>query len=81
MLCEAVRPGQVSTRKNTNAMSRAKIAAIIVSATGQPDLFRCGLPPSTSRGFIKRKKYRPPGPQGMKGGCSPQNNFSKLRSK
>jgi len=62
-------------------MSRAKIAAIIVSATGQPDLFRCGLPPSTNRGFIKRKKYRPPGPQGMKGGCSPQNNFSKLRSK
>jgi hypothetical protein len=25
------------------------------------------------------KKYRPPRPMGVKGGCSPQNNLGKLR--
>jgi len=27
-----------------------------------------------------QKKYRPPRPMGVKGGCSPQNNPPKLRS-
>ncbi|HEY0369919.1 MAG TPA: hypothetical protein VGC85_10000, partial [Chthoniobacterales bacterium] len=30
-------------------------------------------------GAIRTKKYRPPRPMDVKGGCSPQNNLPKLR--
>ena len=30
---------------------------------------------------IRAKKYRPPRPKDVKGGCSPQNNLPKLRTK
>jgi len=29
-------------------------------------------------GFSSPKKYRPPHPMGVKGGCSPQNNLRNL---
>jgi hypothetical protein len=29
---------------------------------------------------LLQKKYRPPRPIGVKGGCSPQNNLANLRS-
>jgi hypothetical protein len=30
--------------------------------------------------FFSQKKYRPPRPMGVKGGCSPQNNLPKSAS-
>ena len=32
------------------------------------------------RGRLSAKKYRPPRPMGVKGGCSPQNNLQNLCS-
>jgi hypothetical protein len=36
---------------------------------------RSVIPPSSFFGASSLKKYRPPRPMGVKGGCSPQNNL------
>jgi len=54
------------------------MSAMSVNATGQEVPLRraefgigCSFP-------LTPKKYRPPRPMGVKGGCSPQNNLAKL---
>src|SRR5690349_12738673 len=77
------RRGQLSIRWKTKAARSARMRTIRTAAKAQPT--RCGLASAPGRFVgksISPKKYRPPHPKGMKGGCSPQNNLQiRLRDK
>src|SRR5207249_2226387 len=78
VLCFAVRAGQLSKRRKTTTTTDATTSAIKAKAIGHEnraspaDFFFIRL-------RVTAKKYRPPRPMGVKGGCSPQNNRGKLR--
>src|SRR5450432_3736547 len=76
VLCLAVRAGQLSSRRKMTVNTAPPIRKTSVSASGQEN-FRCG---SRDAAFIDMgpKKYRPPRPMDMKGGCSPQNIFKSV---
>src|SRR6266567_8555293 len=79
-----VRAGHVSKRQKTKTVAPARINTTNVNATGQenrPDVSDLSIGYSTfGVGCCLQfnpKKYRPPRPMGVKGGCSPQNNLPK----
>src|SRR2546430_1257472 len=82
-----VRAGQLSKRQKTNSALAARIKMTSVKATGhekRPDVsdFSIGCWTLNIERFLRfsPKKYRPPRPMGVKGGCSPQNNLQNLGS-
>src|SRR2546423_2533311 len=79
-----VRAGQVSKRQKMKMPAAARINMTNVSATGQEERppvseFDIGCWTLGVERFLRLspKKYRPPRPMGVKGGCSPQNNLPK----
>src|ERR1700719_2435987 len=75
-----VRPGHVSIRQKMKTTAAMTINTTKVNATGQenrPDVSDFNIGCSASGVFFTPKKYRPPRPMGVKGGCSPQNNLPK----
>src|SRR5438132_3863086 len=79
-----VRAGHVSKRQKMKMPAAAAINTTNVNATGQENLpdvsdFNIGCWTLGVERFLRLspKKYRPPRPMGVKGGCSPQNNLTK----
>src|SRR6266404_56965 len=83
-----VRAGHVSNLQKIKTPAAARIKTTSASAIGHevfPELAELSIGPSrtgivgrsTVSVFFTPKKYRPPRPMGVKGGCSPQNNLPK----
>src|SRR5713226_2091152 len=80
-----VRAGHVSNRTKMRTTAAVTINTTNVNATGQekrPDVSGCNIGcwvfdvrPWALSSIQPKKKYRPPRPMGVKGGCSPHNNL------
>src|SRR5213593_616680 len=80
-----LRAGHVSNRTKMRTTAAVTINTTNVNATGQekrPDVSGCNIRCSALDVIFNStpKKYRPPRPMGVKGGCSPQNNLPNLAS-
>src|SRR5438132_11476886 len=81
-----VRAGHVSNRRKTKTPAPARISTTTANAAGQENFpegadFNIGCWTLNVGRFLQSpKKYRPPRPMGVKGGCSPQNILQNLGS-
>src|SRR2546421_1525679 len=78
-----VRAGHVSSRRKTKTPAPARINTTSANAAGQENFpegadFNIGCwTLSVGRFLQSPKKYRPPRPMGVKGGCSPPEHLTK----
>src|SRR5205807_5041676 len=78
--------GHVSNRRKTKTPAPARISTTSANAAGQENFpegagFNIGCWTLNVGRFLQSpKKYRPPRPMGVKGGCSPQNILQNLGS-